>query len=123
MPEQINKLINQDLILEGIDTLDVDFDTNIDLYIPKPVDLTEPDNEFEKDEEDDDVDDIDNNLDYIPEPESKKPYMFKKNIPRWKWEKAYWTGWLQPITREYVKTKRRENKRGPKSMLSPNFQI
>jgi len=58
--------------------LDIDFDANIDLYVPEPVDLTDTvnefeENEFEENEEVDDIDDIGNDPDYIPDPEPKKP--------------------------------------------------
>lgn len=99
MAEQFNKqLVDKDLILESIHTLDIDFDANIDPYVPEPVDLTDTDNEFEENEfeeneEVDDIDDVGNDPDYIPDPEPKKPRIFKENFPRWKWEKAYryWT--------------------------------
>lgn len=68
-------------------------------------------NEFEENEEVDDIDDIGNDSDYIPDPEPKKPRIFKENFPRWKWEKAY-RYWIRQddyskpiiISREYVKT-------------------
>jgi len=70
---------------------DIDFDADIDSYIPESVDLTGF-NKFKEDAKNDDIEDVDNDSEYVSEPKPKKCHVFKENIPRWKWEKTcrYW---------------------------------
>ncbi|KMQ85510.1 radical sam protein [Lasius niger] len=91
--EQLNKqLVEQDLILESVDTLDINFSRQVDPYIPEPMD---DEKEFSKgDDLDYSIFDDDNNdPDYVPEPEFKKPRISTDDIPQERMERAYryWT--------------------------------